>query len=337
MGNVVSPESLVEAYGTDATRYFLMREVPFGLDGNFSQSAMRTRINSDLANDLGNLLSRATGMVVRFSDGILPEAAEDDDIDKELIKKADWLHTAYTDAMNNLEFHNALIALWEFISQANKYVDKTKPWQEAKSGNKAILGTRLYNIIEATRIASTYLVPFMPDTAGKILSAISQDIKGYNLDRLSAWGFSAAGVKINQASPLFKKQVDIKKQDAERQNGANKKPIHPLQPSEQITLDQFKTVELKVGKILSANRVEGSQKLIKLEIDMGEQRTVVGGIGKSYTPEELIGKYVVVVANLKPITLFGIQSQGMLLAAGDAEHLSLLTMDRDAAAGTRIK
>jgi methionyl-tRNA synthetase len=348
LGNVVSPESLVEAYGADATRYFLMREVPFGLDGNFSHNSMLTRINSDLANDLGNLLSRATGMVVRFAGGVLPASGVADQFDLALQQRAQILQNAYTTAMNNLEFHNALSALWEFISEANRYVDQTKPWQEAKSGNTERLNTRLYNTIEATRLAAVYLLPFMPDTANKILSAISQEIKGHNLEQLAKWGGSLSPVKIVQAQPLFEKRTDKiniedKKADlkgSETFKGTEKTSDSKAteeRPSQIITIDQFKTVDLRVGTILGAQRVEGSHKLVKLEVDIGEKRTIVAGIGKSYRPEELVGKKIVVVANLQPAELFGIQSQGMLLAAGDAEHLSLLTLDRDAVNGTRIK
>ena len=350
LGNVISPESLVNDYGTDATRYFLMREVPFGLDGNFSGTAMQTRINSDLANDLGNLLSRATGMVVRFAGGVLPVPDIPDQFDTALQQKAAQIYDAYKTSMNNMEFHTALSVLWEFIGEANKYVDRTKPWQDAKSGNTARLNTRLYHTIEATRIAAAYLLPFIPDTASKILNAIAQDTKGISLEQLARWGVAVPSVTIVQAQPLFEKKIEKSKADAAKAEVGN--PIHykskggvtpPLQKhTEQqamqlITLDQFKTVELKVGTILAAQRVEGSNKLIKLEVDIGEKRTIVAGIGKSYKPEELLGKRIVVVANLQPAELFGIQSQGMLLAAGDAEHLGLLTLDRDAANGTRIK
>ncbi len=355
LGNVVSPESLVNDYGADATRYFLMREVPFGLDGNFSGTAMQTRINSDLANDLGNLLSRATGMVVRFAGGVLPVPDVPDQFDTALQQKAAQLYDAYKTSMNNLEFHTALSVLWEFIGEANKYVDRTKPWQDAKSGNAARLNTRLYHTIEATRIAAVYLLPFMPDTASKILNAIAQDTKGKSLEQLARWGVAVPSVNIAQAQPLFEKKTDPAKAGPGTQGAGIKGQEPPSAPQPKIasgkqaaqsvnpsitpliTLDQFKTVELKVGTILAAQRVEGSNKLIKLDVDIGERRTIVAGIGKSYKPEELLGKRIIIVANLQPAELFGIQSQGMLLAAGDAEHLGLLTLDRDAANGTRIK
>ena len=358
LGNVVSPESLVSTYGTDATRYFLMREVPFGLDGNFSDTAVQTRINSDLANDLGNLLSRATGMVVRFAGGVLPAPDTADQFDTALQQQSAELSGAYDAAMNTIEFHAALTAVWEFIRGANRYVDQTKPWQDAKAGNTQRLNTRLYHTIEATRIAAIYLIPFMPGTARTILAAVSQETKGLGLKQLAAWGGSAPGVSIAQAQPLFEKKTDALKaganagssaaeprQPAGRKKGADgqgpaqsaAKPAQPPMMTPIISIDQFKTVELKVGTILSAQKVEGSSKLIKLEVDIGEKRTIVAGIGKSYAPEDLPGKRIVVVANLQPAELFGIQSQGMLLAAGDPEHLGLLTVDRDAANGTRIK
>ncbi len=350
LGNVISPKSLVDAYGTDATRYFLMREVPFGLDGNFSDTAMQTRINSDLANDLGNLLSRATGMVARFSDGVLPAAGAQDQSDRALQEKAAQLYTTYSTAMDNIEFHNALSAVWGFIGEANKYVDQTRPWQDAKAGNTERLNTRLYTTIEATRIVAVYLLPFMPDTARKILSAMAQDAKaeGLNLGQLSAWGRAVPSVRIALAQPLFEKKPDSAKSDPVKVGAGLSRPSKNMQeaPFAQHTeqqapgtmgIDEFKKTELKVGTILSAQRVEGSQKLIKIEVDIGEKRTIVAGIGRSYSPEELQGKHIVVVANLRPAELFGIQSQGMLLAAGDAEHLGLLTLDRDVPNGTRIK
>ncbi len=348
LGNVVSPESLVNEYGTDATRYFLMREVPFGLDGNFSHSAILTRINSDLANDLGNLLSRATGMVVRFADGFIPAPSSDDDqFDIALKQKAGMLYDTYIKAMNNIEFHNALSALWEFIAEANRYVDTTRPWQDAKSGNTERLHRRLYNIIEATRITAVYLLPFMPETANRMLNTIAQKTAG-NLEQLSRWGVSLPGHRITQAQPLFERRTDRLTPDHQKPGSKdselNKQSLNETttsitqqQTAPLISIDQFKTVELKVGTIINAQRVEGSQKLIKLEVDVGEKRTIVAGIGKSYKPEELPGKRIVVVTNLQPAKLFGIESQGMLLAAGDAEHLSLLTLDRDVANGTRIK
>jgi methionyl-tRNA synthetase len=354
LGNVVSPESLVGAYGADATRYFLLREVPFGLDGNFSDTAVQTRINSDLANDLGNLLSRATGMVVRFAGGVLPVPDIADESDRALQQQAADLSRAYDAAMNNIEFHTALAAVWEFIRGANRYVDQTKPWQDAKAGNIQRLNTRLYHTIEATRITAVYLLPFMPGTAQKILAAVSQETKGLSLQQLSAWGGAVSGARIVQAQPLFEKRTDAGKAAAGARSAPQEQQIRPTangkkkdggqtpeQPAQQmnqlISIDQFKTVELKVGTILSAQKVEGSSKLIKLEVDIGEKRIIVAGIGKSYKPEELPGKRIVVVANLQPAELFGIQSQGMLLAAGDPEHLGLLTLDRDAANGTRIK
>ncbi len=338
LGNVVSPSSLVSAYGTDATRYFLMREVPFGLDGNFSDAAMLKRINSDLANDLGNLLSRATGMVSRFAgSGLLPASGTSDQFDLVLQQKASALYDAYTTAMEGREFHSALTALWEFIGEANRYVDRTKPWQNAKAGDTERLNTRLYNTIEATRIAAVYLLPFMPDTASKILTALSQDTRGMTLGQLSKWGLAVPFVGIAPSQPLFEKRTEPRGQtDKENSNGLSASQAE--QPAPQlVSIDEFKRTELKVGTILSAMRVEGSHKLIKLEVDIGEKRTIVAGIGRSYTPEELPGKRIIVVANLQPAHLFGILSQGMLLAAGDADHLGLLSLDRDVPNGTRIK
>lgn len=348
LGNVVSPESLINNYGTDAIRYFLMREVPFGLDGNFSHNAILTRINSDLANDLGNLLSRATGMVVRFANGVLPAPVLLDEFDTEIQRGVSVLCNTYNQFMNNIEFHNALSAVWEFIGKVNWYVDQTKPWIDAKSGNIKRLNTRLYYTIEATRIIAVHLLPFIPQTAEKMLIALSQEIPNKHLAELCKWGNSLPGVKITQAQPLFEKRSDSMIIGAEKIGSKDSVPVEHVshktaanntnvQNTPFISIDQFKTVELKVGTILNAKRVEGSDKLIKLEVDVGEKRVIVAGIGKSYKPEELFGKRIVVVTNLKPANLFGIQSQGMLLAAGDAEHLSLLTLDRDVANGTRIK
>ncbi|MCL4478290.1 MAG: methionine--tRNA ligase [Deltaproteobacteria bacterium] len=334
-GKVISPALLVNEYGVEPTRYFLMREVPFGLDGDFSSNTMLTRINSELANDLGNLLSRTTGMVTRFAQGIIPEPSNEDELDLELKQKSLWLFEEYKKAMSDLEFHTALIDIWEFIASANRYVDRTKPWQEAKSGNGDTLSTRLYNIVEATRIVAVYLMPFMPETAKKILSTLSQDIEGRNMDYLVKWGYTKSGTGIRMALPLFEKVSVVS--PAKEQKIEQKGHEEAKKPVEQIPIDTFKKIELKTGIIMSAERVKGSEKLIRLEVNIGEPRIIVAGIGKSYKPEELIGKKIAVVANLEPAKLFGIQSNGMLLAAGDSEHLTLLTFDREVSPGTRIK
>jgi methionyl-tRNA synthetase len=339
-GNVVDPNAIVEEFGVDPFRYFLLREVPFGQDGDFSKEAMIGRINSELANDLGNLLNRSLTMIERFAQGMVPARshAADTEMERRLRKTAEHLFVSVERHLISLEFNRALEAIWELVQLGNQYIDKSAPWTLAKKAeDKARLQTVLYHGAEAMRILSLILYPFMPQAAQEIVKqlGLTVDLSNPSPDELN-WGFLQPGTKIAKGNPLFPRiETATKTQGVSHVD--QDKPSIPA-PTDQITIDDFKKVSLRVGKILAAERVPKSTKLLKLQVDIGaEQRQVVAGIGTKYAPEDLVGKRVVVVANLKPAKLMGVESQGMVLAAGEEEVSALLTTIEDVAPGSKIK
>ncbi len=339
-GNVVNPIEMVDAFGVDAFRYFLLREVPFGQDGNFSKEAVTSRYNSDLANDLGNLLSRVVTLIERFSAGKIPEPSEGSPQEEAVKQMARGLYDAVHGAILRFEFHIALSEIWKLVDQANRYVEQMAPWNLAKNPrDKDKLNTVLYTAAETLRILSLYLRPFMPDTAEEM----KRQLGGFEfcenpLDQI-AWGHGTGQtvLKGERLFPRIESQVMASAGSAEKpletpvQTG-----VVPIKPT--ITLDDFSKLDLRVGKILEAARVPKSKKLLQLKVDLGsELRQVVAGIGLRYTPEELVGKKIVVVANLQPAKLMGVVSQGMLLAAGGEEVLGLATFIEEIPPGARVK
>jgi methionyl-tRNA synthetase len=349
-GNVVDPTVMLDEFGVDAFRYFLLREVPFGQDGDFSKDAMIGRINSELANDLGNLLSRSLAMIERFAQGTVPAHAQTADTESELRlrKTSSGLFAVAERHITNLEYHRALEALWELVQQGNQYIEKSAPWILAKKAeDKARLDTVLYHAAEILRILSLALYPFMPQSAHEITRqlGLTLDLSNPDPGELN-WGFLAPGTKIAKSAPLFPRILTEgekpKAMDATH-IPEGRKPTGDLAPqsvqeAEPISIEEFKKVVLRVGRVLTAERVPKSTKLLKLQVDLGtEQRQVVAGIGAKYAPEDVVGKRVVVVANLKPAKLMGVESQGMVLAAGEPEVMALLTMMEDVPPGTKIK
>ena len=321
-GNVVDPVTLVESFGVDAVRYYLLREIPFGADGLFNNEIFIKKINSDLCNDLGNLLSRTVVMIEKYFDWVIPNNNVKEVIVEELINLALETPKKVNDAIDHLRIPEALEYIFDLVGRANKYIDETTPWILAKDEEKKErLGTVLYNLVESLRFASVLLSAFLPDTSKKINEQINTE--NITFESLNSFDGTVVGTKVQKGDALFPR-IDVDKKLAElealreAQLAANKKEekreITPIK--EEITIEDFEKIDLRVVKVLACEPVKKAKKLLKLKIDLnGEERQVISGIAEYYKPEELVGKYVVLVANLKPVTLRGELSQGMILAA----------------------
>jgi methionyl-tRNA synthetase len=365
-GNVIDPKAVADHVGVDALRYFLLREVPFGRDGDFSVQALVGRHNTDLANDLGNLLSRAVSMVHRYRGGTVPTPGDvEDPAAARLHRGADGLFGAFEAAFDDLDrsgrglqYDQALAAVWEVVSAANLYIHESAPWDLAKAGDDARLDRVLYTALEALRLAALYLHPFMPGTAARIRAQLGLAPLPEALDLVAAskWGGTEGGTKLPKPEPLFPR-IDPDTVPAGLTVGAEPEPTEaPVQPAEGnpaqasqakpqaepesdfISIHDFAKVRLKVGTVTAAEAIRKADKLLKLQVDIGgETRQVVAGIARRFTPEELIGKQVVVVTNLRPAKLMGVESQGMILAAGAEQVEALLAPAAPVANGTTIR
>lgn len=342
-GNVVDPQVLAERYGVDAIRFFLLREMAYGMDAVYSEEALVNRINVDLANDYGNLISRATSMIQKFGGGVVAAPAESTEFDQELIDLANATPAAMAAYMDKADLANAIAELWKLVGKANKYIDSCAPWALNKAGETAKLQTVLYNLAEVIRIITVLIGPVMPGTPAKVWQQMglvdNDDVKTW--DSLS-WGGFPAGTAINRGEPIFPR-LDLEKlreewaaeaEKAEREAAA--KNFEPIKP--EITIDDFVKIDFRVCKVLACEKVKKADKLLKMEVQVGaETRTVVSGIAQRYTPEEMVGKQLVLVANLKPAKLRGIESQGMILAASHNGEMEVLEVPANILPGGQVK
>lgn len=344
LGNVVDPFILGERYGADAIRYHILREMALGADSSFSNEIMINRINTDLANGLGNLVSRTVAMVDKYFNGTLPEEKQSGEFDDDLISMATSLRGLVDNYIDETQINNALIEIFKVVARANKYIDETAPWILAKDeANKPRLACVLYNLLDTIRIVSTLLSPFMPTTMPKIFEQIGASESDISYENAGKFNVLPSNVTVKKGEVLFPR-IDVDKEiealnELISSNKKEEEPVEEIELAPEISIDDFAKVELRVAKVIKCEPVPKAKKLLCLQLDDGMGgRQVVSGIAKWYKPEDLIGKKVIVVANLKPVKLCGVESQGMICAAdlpnGDAQ---VIFPDQSIPVGAKIR
>lgn len=337
-GNVIYAQDLVRHFGVDAVRYYMLHEMPFAQDGTITYEVFISRYNSDLANTLGNLVTRTVAMVNKYFDGILPAPADEGEFDADLKNVAVSAIDAVEKKMNSLRVSDSLDEIWKVVNRANKYIDETTPWILAKSDEtKPRLGTVLYNLIETIRIIASLLSSYMPETSQKILDEIGGGVSAY--ESVKSFGSAVPGTKVGEAKVLFAR-IDTEKKLAElaEEMQANAEPQVEIAPyKDYIEFDEWEKLDIRVGKVLECEPVKKSKKLLRFTLEVGnEKRQILSGISQYHKPEELIGKNVVFIANLKPRKMMGLESCGMILSAEHDGKLTALTTINDIQSGAEV-